>query len=293
MNDFRKRVVLTICLLGSLLSVLFGIRQIVKDKESENIGYSAERWDVPKFPYYTGGRAYRAPSSQSSTIAMPRVSSSSQQLFHHNAGGTYAAQGAGTYRSSYAQTGYRGSYSQSTGSVHTFSNGGIYSYGGGGGSGGAAGVTSSRKASYSGGSAGYAMPSMSISMPRARSYAYNNVQEASSETHARQGMPGRRLLPSKGEGDYDEEIQPDATTPNTWWRWSDEAEGWLAVVEGDTWMHDGETYYFNGTTWEVRENQADADSPIGDIPWLLLLLMAGGYVIARKRELIVADYTNK
>lgn len=281
MNEFRKRLVLNICLLGCVVCMFFGIRQIVNDQKNDSNGFAAVSWDVPKIPYYRGGSAYRTSSSQGSTVTMPSISSSSQRLFHHSAG-TSAGQGAGTYRNGNAQAGYGSSYTSVAGrSVHTFSNGAIHSYGGGGTGGGTTGVTLSRKASYSGGSAGYAMPSMSISMPRARSYAYNNVQEASSETHARQGMPGRRLLPSKGEGDYDEEIQPDATTPNTWWRWSDEAEGWLAVVEGDTWMHDGETYYFNGTTWEVKENQADADSPIGDMPWILLLLMLGGYVVVK------------
>lgn len=256
---------------------------MVKDQESENIGYSALRWDVPKFPYYTGGRAYRTPSSQGSTISMPRVSSSSQQLFHHNAGGTYAEQGTGTYRSSYAQSSGR--------PVHTFSQGGIYSYGGGGGSGGATGVTTNRKASNSVGSAGYSMPSMSISIPRAHSYAYNRYSSSSysssSAAPTRQMISGRRKAKPDDNG-TEGEVVVDTEDPGKWWYWDDSEEDWFVVTEiGHPWIHDGETYYFNGTDWVVKENQADADSPIGDMPWMLLLLMAGGYVVLRRRDAIM------
>lgn len=273
MNEFKRYVILIICIASCAISVLLGLMQMIEDKRDQ-AGFNEVKWDTPKVPYYRGGGAYRAPSSQGSTIPMPRVSSSSQQLFHHNAGGTYAGQGTGTYRSSYAQ---------STGRpVHTFSNGGIYSYGGGGGSGGASGVTANRKASNSGGSAGYSMPSISISMPRARSYAYNNVQEASSETSARQGMPGRRKVAPDRTGELGE-VAPDTEEEGKWWYWDWDEEEWTDVIPIGATRYDnsGNQYTYTESGWVQVGNQAEPDSPIGDVPWMLLLLMAGGYAVVK------------
>ena len=280
MNEFRKRWVLLICILGGILSIIFGIRQIAKDQESENIGYAAVSWDVPKIPYYSGGRVYRTSSSQGSTLTMPRVTSSSQQLFHHHAGGTYAGQGMGTYRSSYAQASYR-SNTQSTGQpVHTFSNGAIYSYGGSGSGGGMTGVTSHRKVSYNGGSVGYTTPSISISMPRTRSYAYNSIQGTSSETSARPSMPGRRKVAPAVTGDEEEgDVGADTEVSGLYWMWN--GEKWESL-EGKTKVEGGILYRWDGSAWVFVQDQVDPDTPIGDVPWLLMLLVAGGYIVLRR-----------
>ena len=279
MNEFRRRVVLTICLLGCVVCMFFGIRQIVNDQKNDNNGFAPVSWDVPKIPYYRGGSAYRAPSSQGSTVTMPSVSSSSQRLFHHSAVGTSAGQGAGTYRSGYAQAGYGSSYAYANGRpVHTFSNGAIHSYGGGGGSGGATGVSANRKASSSGGSAGYSMPSISISMPRARSYAYNNVQESSETTPARMAIQGRRNAHPVEDGDKYGDEGEDTEVEGLWWLW--DGEEWILPI-GSTKVDNGKIYRWDGTGWIFVQDQSGPDTPVGDMPWMLLLLMAGGYVVVK------------
>lgn len=282
MNEFRKRLVLNICLLGCIVCMFLGIRQIVSDQRNDNNGFTAASWDVPKIPYYRGGSAYRTSSSQGSTVTLPSISSSSQRLFHHNAG-ISAGQGAGTCRNGYAQTGYSSSYPSAAGRpVRTFSNGAIHSYGGGGSGGGMTGGTSQQKASYNGGSVGYTTPSISISIPRTRSYAYKNV-ERSTTIPMRQAIQGRRRLPVYDEDEdyeYGDEV-PDDKDPSLKWIYD---EGRWITRDGMTKVENGKLYRWDETLgdWAFLGDQSDPGTPIGDVPWLLMLLVAGGYIVLRR-----------
>lgn len=280
MHEFRKYLILSICIASCVLGVLIGVMQMIEDKRDET-GFNEVRWDMPRIPYYRGGSTYRAPSSSGSMVTMPRVSSSSYRLFHHQAGDNYAGQESGTYRSGFAQPGYSGRYASATGqSVRTFSNSTIHSYGGGGASGGMIGVTSHRKAPNNGASAGYTIPGVSISVPRTRSYAYNSLQGTSSETPARLSMPGRRKV-APDYGGEDGELAPDTEDGSIWWYWDE--GGWTTDIPvGMTRPGDGGVVYrWNGTSWETEKDQEELDSPVGDIPWILLLLMVGGYTVTK------------
>ena len=277
MHEFRKYVILIVCIASCAVAVLMGVMQMIEDRRVE-AEFGEVRWDTPKVSYYRGGSVRRAPSSQGSSVVMPRVSSSSQTLFHHNTGGSYSGQSATTYSSGNVQTGYRSSYASSSAQpVRTFSNGAIHSYGGGGSGGGMTGVSSHRKASNNAGTVGYTTPSYSLSVPHARSYAYNSVQGTSSETPARMSMPGRRKTAPDRDGEEGEVVQ----VGDEWWYWD---EGWVGLKIGDTRTIGDDVFRWDGSNWVTNENFEEQFTPIGDIPWLLLLLLIGGYAVLRVRQ---------
>lgn len=95
--------------------------------------------------------------------------------------------------------------------------------------------------------------------------------------------PVRRVAPSY-DGHYQGETYTD--TEGTVWTW-DEDEGWVSggtPSVGDTKIENGIVYRWDGTAWVFVSNQADPDAPIGDIPWLLFVLLLFIYIPLRSRK---------
>lgn len=108
---------------------------------------------------------------------------------------------------------------------------------------------------------------------------YNSVSGRSYPSGIYQAGSPIRRAPSKPEGEYEGDITTDDTDPGLLYRW-DEGE-WIPIDEEYIKLEDGKLYYWNGSSWVFGADQADADSPIGDIPWILLLLMVGGYTVTK------------
>ncbi len=200
-----------------------------------------------------------------------------------NAVRRYAYQG---HSSMPATSGMNGSSSMGGYRIHTTSSATYHSYGSNGGSGGGAYTSSNRKASSSP-SASYG--GVSVSMPTIAMNSSRLTNQSSSVTPVRAAAPGRRRIKPNGDGEWNGEHNED---DDTWWNADDEE--WVdEPLAGMIWIKDDGSYRYDGSGWVLVEGQANPDSPIGDMPWLLLLLMAGGYVICRKRDSIQLVFRRK
>lgn len=71
--------------------------------------------------------------------------------------------------------------------------------------------------------------------------------------------------------------------------WDADEEAWLPIPGldpipqvGDTKYEGGIEYTWNGSAWVVSSNEVN--NPIGSLPFLLMLLLCGGYVVMKKRK---------
>lgn len=211
--------------------------------------------------------------------------SSNAPMISGNAVRRYAYQG---HSSMPAASGMNGSSAMGGYRIHTTSSASYHSYGSNGGSGSGAYTSSNKKASSS---PGASYGGVSVSMPTIAMSNSRLTKSSSDVTQTRLAAPGRRRVHDNGAGGYDGDS--DGEYYDGKW-WSEDAEEWLSVPwEGVTKIDGGLTYRYDGSGWVLVENQANPDSPIGDMPWLLLLLMAGGYVICRKRDSIQLVFRRK
>lgn len=271
MHQFRQYVIMTIVLLGCVASVFFGIRQIVSEPSYDVAPYSAIAGEGYKIPRYKGPALYHASAGQSGgTITMAMGSTSSRALFHHNAGAAGYGRVAANRDVSYTHGAYAPVYRTSNSTLRSI---------GGGGSGG--GYASGSGYSVSGGVSGggsVSVPSLGLSLPRIRTYAYNKGVAASDiETMSvRNAKPGIKRAAPEREGDEAEYYWDGKDM----WFW--DGEEW--VEEETIKIEDGKVYRWDSdsNSWVFVSDQAGPDSPIGDIPWILFLLMLAGYTICRK-----------
>lgn len=295
MHQFRQYVIMTLVLLGCAACVFFGIRQIVSDPNSTTEGFAVGDWEGIKVPRYTGPAVYHAPSAQGGTVSMPMVSSTSQSLFRHSTGVSYSGAGTATVRTSFEQPSYQPVYQTSNSVVH--------SIGGGGGSGaGYAGSTSQGASTVSGGNGGgFSTPGVGISTQDVRTYtydtrvyAYNTIGVArgslaqapvvadvsAASTSTRAAKPGiRRAQPDDDEGEEGLVLQ-DTEDPNTWWYYGE--DGWTTdIPNGARVIINGNAYVWNGS-W--IPDQAGPNAPIGDLPWILFLMLLAGYAVCRRMK---------
>ncbi len=290
MHQFRQYVIMTLVLLGCAACVFFGIRQIVSDPNSTTEGFAVGDWEGIKVPRYTGPAVYHAPSAQGGTVSMPMVSSTSQSLFRHSTGVSYSGAGTATVRTSFEQPSYQPVYQTSNSVVH--------SIGGGGGSGaGFAGSISQGTSTVScGNGGGFSTPGVGISTQYERTYAYDSrvyadnnigttrggvaqtpvVADVVASSSSRSAMPGiRRAQPS-----YDGEEEGDIV----------EQDGEIWMWDGETWVtpstkvEDGKVYAWDGSTWVFVDDIQGADAPIGDLPWILFLMLLAGYAVCRRMK---------
>lgn len=185
---------------------------------------------------------------------------------------TYAYSGHATMpkTSSASGTGFK---------IHTTSSASMHSYGSGGG-GGAMGAgastsscSSSRGIRSSGSNVAIPMIAMAATAPSAATSLSN-------------GGVMRKEKPSEpGTFEDDGKWSDGGAGDGYWYRWDDWEGEWVAPEEGDTRLaSDGVTYvYHSGSGWVAVGNQSDPTNPtpLGDTPWLWILLLIGIYLLVR------------
>lgn len=158
--------------------------------------------------------------------------------------------------------------------VYTTSSATYHSYGASGGSGGGMYASTGKKTSSS---PGASYGGVSVSMPTIAMSNSRLTKSSSDITQTRLAAPGRRRILENGDGEYDGEYNEST---RKWW--NVDAEDWLTNPwEGVTKIEGGLTYRYDGSDWVPVENQSNPDSPIGDVPWILLLLLMVVYVVVK------------
>ena len=153
--------------------------------------------------------------------------------------------------------------------IHTTSSASLHSYGSGGGGGamGTGGGSSSSSSSCGIQSSGISasIPTPTLAIPTFASNSGQNVARP-------------RYMPSYTG--YDEEITTDEDGT---WLWDTEQDKWVLLEPaiGATKIEGGNTYRWNGSSWEVISNQQDPGLPLGNTPWFWMLLLAAGYAAVK------------
>ena len=102
----------------------------------------------------------------------------------------------------------------------------------------------------------------------------------------RMNVGPRRVNPHAGETGSEGDQYQDTEDPNLWWYWSEAAEDWVSgdPPVGTVKEEGGVMYEWNGSAWIPKGNVPDLGTPVGDAPWLLLLLLMAVYTIFRLRK---------
>lgn len=161
--------------------------------------------------------------------------------------------------------------------VHTLSSATVHTIGSGGGGGGVGGASSSssssRGISYSGVSV--SLPTLAFATPtRSMASSYSMTGESATSSEAPIHSVGLRRTPGydgSREGEQREE-------GGKYWIW--DGEEWIEAGDipvGTTKIEGGITYRWNGSAWEIVGDQQDPGLPIGDAPWLWMLLLMAVY----------------
>lgn len=281
-KQHRQYVILVVVLLACAASVFFGVRSILHSND-EVTTFSVGDWEGITLPRYNGPTVYTTSQRSMATVTLPMTSTSSRSLFHHNAVATYRTGVTTTQR---VQTGH-GAYR-----VYQTSDHEVHSIGSGSGASGTAsfGTTNYQQSTPS---ASYSVPTVAMSLPsvrtRTQTLAVNNINMAttSSTMLANDGMATvirrnsriRKTAPSGeglGEDDYGTIEEKDGET----WFW--DGEQWINQTPiGTTKIVDGKVYEWDGSDWVYKGDQADPDAPIGDTPWLMLLIALIAYSTCR------------
>lgn len=168
--------------------------------------------------------------------------------------------------------------------THTFSSATVHTVGSGGGGGGHTVSTNNSTSSSSRGinpSVGtFSMPTLAIvtttrnSDKNTFSATAKRAYVPSEHTSApRRGISARRLPGYPGEEEGDEVTDGDGT-----WMW--DGEQWTligGIPVGTTKIDGGITYQWNGSSWEIVGNQQDPGLPLGDTPWVWMILLMVAY----------------
>ena len=223
-----------------------------------------EKYDVRVRP---GAVTYGTHST--ATIPMTSVATrrSAVPMISGGAVRNYAHYGHATMPSAASGSSYR---------VHTLSSATVHTIGSGGGGGGgmsSGSSSSSRGISYSGVSV--SMPTLAFATPtRSMASSYSMTGESATSSEAPIHSVGLRRAPGydgSREGEQGEE-------GGKYWIW--DGEEWIEAGEipfGTTKIEGGITYRWNGDEWEIVGDQQDPGLPIGDAPWLWMLLLMTVY----------------
>jgi hypothetical protein len=96
----------------------------------------------------------------------------------------------------------------------------------------------------------------------------------------------RKANPHDGDTGTGGDKYPDTENPSIWWYWDDEAEGWVSgnPPVGTIKEEGGFVYEWDGTGWILKSQVEDLGTPIGDAPWLWMLLLISGFMLAKRKE---------
>lgn len=69
------------------------------------------------------------------------------------------------------------------------------------------------------------------------------------------------------------------------WYWDEELEEWVNITPVGTIKEEGGVMYeWNGSGWVVKGQIADLGTPVGDAPWLWMLLLLAAYALFLGRK---------
>lgn len=267
-NNYDTSKIGMLGFLGVLLGALW-IFVTVSVYQDEKV----KKYDVSVHP---GAVTYGTHSSAVMPMETTLVRRSSTPMISSGAIRSYAYSGHASTPSATGSSGFK---------IHTFSSATLHSIGGGGfGGGGSVGGGGSSQSGtiHYGGSVSVSMPSLAMATPtRTRaSSSYSMTEEEASSVQTSRSI-GLRRAPSD-PGTYEGEQGEDG---GKYWMW--DGEEWIEqgdIPIGTTKIIGTETYRWNGSEWVLVGDQQDPGVPIGDAPWLWLLLLAGIYAWY-KREL--------
>ena len=108
------------------------------------------------------------------------------------------------------------------------------------------------------------------------------IPQGSSSSNNGPSNSGPRRIKFNGDGSYHGEEKNGQYWDEDEGEWVNELViGMLRIetVDGAT-----NTYIWNGSSWDLINSIADPNVPIGSLPFLLMLLLCGGYVVMKKRK---------
>lgn len=281
-KQHRQYVILVVVLLACAASVFFGVRSILHSND-EVTTFSVGDWEGITLPRYYGPAVYPTSQRSMATVTLPMTSTSSRSLFHHSVAPSYRAAVATTQQVHTSNATYR---------VHQTSDQVTRYVGAGNSSGGSASFSTSN-VQQTAPSTTFSIPTLAVTTldmrTRTQVLAVNNINMAttSSTMLANDGMTTvinrksriRRTAPSGeglGQDDYGTIEEKDGET----WFW--DGEQWINKTPiGTTKIVDGKVYEWDGSDWVYKGDQAEPDAPIGDIPWLMLLIALIAYSTCR------------
>lgn len=201
-----------------------------------------------------------------STVVMPAVTSgvhsSGVRMVSSTAVHAYAHYGHSAYRSSGSGAGGYRLHTTSSATVHSIGSSG----GAGGGMSGGSSSGSSRGINYTG---GFSVPTLALVAP-----------VRSTATESTFAAPTRRKVIDNGDGTYTGEYNGEYYNGEYW---NEEEEEWQATAPVGTVKEEGGYYWeWNGTTWVQKGQIPDLGTPVGDIPWWLMLVLLLAYGVAKK-----------
>lgn len=275
-NQHKQYVILTIVLLACGASVFFGVRSILHSND-EVTTFSVGDWEGITLPRYNGPAIYSTTAPRAQVVSLPNVSSSSNALFHHHAVMSYNGGKVATPQAQMSSTAHK---------IYQTSDQHVHSFGSGAGAGGNATTGTTSYASSS--TSTYNIPHIALALPsvRTRTLANNNIYTdnlaTSSVILADASTPARTPLTRGLRRAFpDDPEQGEIHKENGVWYWYDDETGWVLA---DTKIENGKVYVYDGKTWQYQGDQADPDAPIGDIPFILLLICAAAYSVHRVRK---------
>ena len=275
-KQHRQYVILVVVLLACASSVFFGVRSILHSND-EVTTFAVGDWEGITLPRYHGPSFYTSSQRSMETVTLPMTSTSSRSLFHHSVAPSYHAAVATTQWVQTSAAAYK---------VHQTSDQVARYVGAGSGSAGSASLETTN-VQQSAASASFSIPTLELTTLNVRTHtlannninitAVNNTSAISSiladaETPASLRMGGiRRAFPSDPE-------EGETYQEGGVWYWYDPESGW---VEAETKIVNGKVYVKRGDEWVYVGDQADPDAPIGDMPWLMLLMALVAYSTCR------------
>lgn len=128
-----------------------------------------------------------------------------------------------------------------------------------------------------------AAPMVSMRSTSAMPMMTHGAAAPSYATSSGASSPGRptghvHRVNANGDGEYDGEYYNGQY-------WNEEEGEWQSTPPvGTIRENEGVIEEWNGTAWVPKSQIADLGTPVGDAPWLWMLLLISGFMLAKRKE---------
>lgn len=277
-KQHRQYVILVVVLLACASSVFFGVRSILHSND-EVTTFAVGDWEGITLPRYHGPSFYTSSQRSMETVTLPMTSTSSRSLFHHSVAPSYHAAVATTQRVQTSAAAYK---------VHQISDQVARYVGAGSGSAGSASLGTTN-VQQSAASASFSMPTLALTTLSVHAYtlannnniiAANNAQPSiivETGVVRRPRASGiRRAMPDE-DGSYDGQLNDDGD-----YIWDEYDGKWVPKPDNNAQHpHNSDLVWVDGQGWRPISDLPEPGTPIGDIPWLMLLMALVAYSTCR------------